>query len=98
MNEEIVKTGQVVLVNGLKEVVVHLVPVSCGEEKALMLSLVPEDINLETLQLNWEEGGLTFRDSRKYGEWEGCRCEIVTQAELLQGREQIHNRLLVEKT
>lgn len=65
-----------------KELIVHVGPVSMDGKDCILISLVPADTNLQSLQLHWEDGGLTYRDDNKYKEWEGCRCEVVERKDI----------------
>lgn len=73
-------TGE--LIQPPQELIVHIAPISMDGADCALLSVVPGDVNIHTLQLRWEDGGLIYRDGGTYSEWDGCRCEIVTRSDI----------------
>jgi len=68
----------------LNRLIVRMNPALIGSDKGLILYLVPPDVDIQTLQIRMEAGGLVFRDERRYKEWDGCFCDALTEEELAQ--------------
>lgn len=69
------------------ELIVGMIPVSADSMPSLLISTVPSSVDIETLLLGMEEGGLVFRDGKKFTEFEPCECRLITVAELQRIRE-----------
>lgn len=69
------------------ELIVSMMPVMADAVQSLLISLVPREVDIETLRLRMEEGGLVFKDEKHFVEFEPCRCRLITIAELQRIRE-----------
>jgi hypothetical protein len=66
---------------GPDELIVQIEGVTADGTRALLVSLVPAAVHLESLALRREDGGLAYRDGNSKN-WETCRSQLVDPSEL----------------